>query len=154
MPQPPHLEYVCSFFVNIGLPLVVGQTPRGLRRIVPILGGHIEGPLLQGEIMAGGADWQYVRADGVTELEAHYQLKMPDGTLIYFKNTGIRVASEEVGQRLAAGELVPDDAYYFRTIPLFEAPTASPYNWLNQCLFISKATRQPDHVVVEIWQVL
>lgn len=139
----PTLEYLCSFYVNIGEPLVVGQTPRGLRRVVPILGGNIEGPSFRGRVLAGGADWQFVREDGTVEVEAHYQLQTEDGTLIYFKNTGLRVPDS-----------TQPEQYYFRTIPKFEAPVESHYNWLNHRLFISKAIRNPDQVIVEIWIVL
>src|SRR5262252_592970 len=46
-----------------------GTTPYGERRVIDILGGRVEGPRLQGRILPG-ADWQIVRPDGVTDLEA------------------------------------------------------------------------------------
>src|SRR5258708_2237650 len=46
-----------------------GTTPYGERRVVDILGGRVEGPRLQGRILPR-ADWQIVRPDGVTDLEA------------------------------------------------------------------------------------
>lgn len=56
--------------------------------------------------MKGGADWQVVRKDGVAELEAHYQFKTDDGTVIYIKNIGVRVATPEVAAKIANGEKI------------------------------------------------
>jgi hypothetical protein len=86
--------------------MVVGETPHGLRRIIPIIGGTVEGTNLKGEILNGGADWQIIRKDGVAELEAHYQIKTDDGVIIYIKNTGLRVATPEVATRIGRGEQV------------------------------------------------
>jgi len=127
--------------------MIVGQTPRGLRRIIPITGGTVEGPNIKGEILRGGSDWQFIRDDGVTELEAHYQFKTDDGTIIYIKNTGIRVASPEVAKRMAAGEQVSPDEYYFRAVPKFEAPEGK-YFWMNNALFIFTGIKNPESVSI------
>ena len=103
-PTPaPDLEYVCELRVQLDPPLTVGQTPRGLRRIIPIIGGTVDGPNLKGTIYDGGADWQFIRKDGVAELEAHYQFKTDDGVIIYIKNEALRVATPEVAARIAKG---------------------------------------------------
>ena len=57
-----------------------GTTPYGERRVIDILGGRVEGPRLQGRILPG-ADWQIVRPDGVTDLEARYAIETDRGTL-------------------------------------------------------------------------
>lgn len=66
----PGLEFVFRAEVAVAPPLVVGKSSHGVRRIIPILGGKVEGPRFSGEVLAGGADWQYERPDGVWELEA------------------------------------------------------------------------------------
>ena len=73
IPEAPKLEYVCELKVKIKPALIVGETPHGTRRIIPIVGGTFEGLSMKGEVLDGGADWQIVRKDGVAELEAHYQ---------------------------------------------------------------------------------
>lgn len=151
-PEPLELEYVCELKVKLKPAIVVGQTPHGLRRIVPIVGGVVEGPLLMGEILDGGADWQTVRTDGVAELEAHYQLKTNDGVVIYVKNTGLRVATPEVAARIGRGEQVAASEYYFRAFPRFEAPEGK-YAWMNNALFVSRGVRNPDHVLIQVWKV-
>lgn len=151
-PVAPALEFVCELRVALETPYVVGQTPHGLRRIIPIVGGTVTGPMVNGQIIAGGADWQVVRPDGVAELEAHYQFKTHDGVVIYIKNTGLRVATPEVAARIGRGEDVSADDYYFRAVPKFEAP-AGPYGWMNNTLFICKGIKNPDHVLIQVWKV-
>ena len=149
----PELEFVCELRVKLKEPLVVGKTPRGLRRIIPITGGTVEGPAIKGEILDGGADWQFIREDGVAELEAHYQFRIHDGVLIYITNNGMRVATPEVAGRIARGEPVQDSEYYFAAVPRFEAPEG-PYHWMNNAIFICKGKKYPDSVAIQVWKVL
>lgn len=148
----PGLEFVCELRAVVSAPLVVGQTPAGLRRIVDIIEGTFEGPLLRGTILPGGADWQILRADGVAELHAHYVLKTNDGVLIQVRNRGLRHGSEEALRRIAEGERVDPSEYYFRTAPVFEAP-AGPYEWLNRSVFVATAERSATSVVVRVFRV-
>lgn len=152
-PPSPELEYVCELKVRLDPPLTVGQTPRGLRRIIPIIGGTVDGPSLKGEIIGGGADWQFIREDGVAELEAHYQFKTDDGIIIYIKNDAIRVASPEVAAQIAKGIPVPPSSYYFKGRPKFEAPEGK-YFWMNNALFICQGVKNPDDVSIFVWKVL
>ena len=43
------------------MPLDFGQTQAGHRRVIPIAGGVVSGPKLQGRVVPGGADWQLLR---------------------------------------------------------------------------------------------
>jgi hypothetical protein len=67
--------------VKLNPALVVGETSHGTRRIIPITGGNFEGPKMKGEILDGGADWQIIRKDGGSELEAHNQNRRWSGDL-------------------------------------------------------------------------
>jgi len=152
VPTAPTLDFVCELKVKLKPPYVVGETPHGMRRIIPIIGGSFEGPAMKGEILDGGADWQIVRKDGVAELEAHYQIKTDDGVIIYVKNTGLRVATPEVAARIGKGEQVSPSEYYFRAVPKFEAPEGK-YHWMNNAIFICKGVRNPDDVTIQVWKV-
>ncbi len=149
----PALDFFCELKVKLDPALIVGETPHGTRRIIPIIGGTVEGPKIKGEILNGGADWQILRADGVTELEAHYQFRTDDGTLIYVKNTGIRAATPEIAARLAKGEKVDANEYYFRAMPKFDAPKGQ-YDWVNNSLFVCTGERLPDYVLIRVWKVM
>jgi hypothetical protein len=146
-PQP---ELVAELEAEVGPPLSVGRGVAGERRIVPILGGRIAGPRLTGEVMAGGADYQLIRADGVAEIEARYTLRLEDGALVYVVNRGLRHAAPEDMARLLRGEPVPPERVYFRTAPAFE--TAAPaHAWLTRGLFLGLGERRPDSVRVRIF---
>jgi hypothetical protein len=90
------LEFAFDATVMVGEPLVLGATGVGVRRIVPITGGVVAGPAFNGVVLAGGADWQVMRDDGFTEIEARYTIKGEDGALIYVRNPGLRVAQADV----------------------------------------------------------
>jgi hypothetical protein len=149
----PELRHVFDIEAEVGPIRDLGATPHGRRRIVPILGGTVKGPRLQGVLVPGGADWQYVRGDGVVELVARYSIGAADGTEIAVTNRGLRRASPEVLARMAAGEAVDPALVYCRAVPLFEAP-AGPHDWLNGSLFVCDAVRLPDKVQVAVFEVL
>ncbi len=155
VPVAPGLEYVASLKVSIGKPIVIGETGHGTRRVIPITGGKVYGPKLNGDILSVGADWQKVNEDFTrTDLEALYQIKTTDSVTIFIRNRGIRTSSPEIGKKLATGIAVNQDQYYFRAAPVFEAPINSKYKWMNDALFICKGIRMPDHVLIEVWKVL
>ena len=147
-------EFAFEARVSVETPLVVGQSSRGVRRIVPITGGTFEGPNIRGRVIPGGADCQYVRPDGVLAVEARYTLETSDEVLIMVTNRGIRRAPPDVMARLARGEAVDPSEYYFRTTPEFEAPLGSPYEWLNQSVFVGVAERRPDAAIIRFYRVL
>ncbi|HEX6226919.1 MAG TPA: DUF3237 domain-containing protein [Chryseolinea sp.] len=148
----PQLEFFCTLTVKLDPPMVVGETAHGTRRIIPIIGGEVAGPGIKGEIIKGGADWQVVRKDGVSELEAHYQFKTDDGIIIYVKNVGLRAASPEIAAKIARGDQVDASQYYFRAVPKFEAPQGK-YSWINDVIFICTGERQRDAVILHVWKV-
>ena len=149
----PRLKLVLEAHAMLGAPILVGATPQGARRMIPITGGAFSGPSMRGAILPGGADWQYERADGVTVLEALYLLRTDDGATIQVANHGLRHGPSEVMAQLAAGEKVDPAAYYFRASPQFSAP-AGPYDWLNRRLFLCTGEREPNAVTLWVYQVL
>jgi hypothetical protein len=150
---PPKLAFAFSVRVIVGPIQDLGQTSRGHRRIVDILGGTAEGPRFQGEILPGGADWQVVRADGTIEVVARYTIRSTSGALVYVQNDGLRVASPEVLARMSRGERVPFDSYRFRTAPRFETSEPS-LKWMETSTFVGVAARTPDRVVIGFHEVL
>jgi hypothetical protein len=151
--REPSLLHIADLSVEVAEPIVVGQTPEGLRRIIPILGGTASGPRLEGEILGAGADFQVFRSDGVTILEARYALRSSDGVLIAVNNVGMRRGPPDAMARLARGEIVDPDLIYFRTAFKFETEHAS-HRWLMRSLFIGAGARHPDHVQISVFEVL
>jgi len=122
-PVPPQLEFVFSEVVTLAPSITPGATFLGQRNIVPITGGHFEGPKIRGTILPGGWDWQLGRADGCLHIKADYFLKTDDGVVINILNQGVACPGPN-------GERPP-----VRTHPVFEAPRGK-YEWLNQSAFI------------------
>jgi hypothetical protein len=152
VPVPPPLVFVMELRVRVDRPMEIGTIPRGRRRIVPIRGGTFEGPGVRGTVLDGGADWQVVHADGLTELDTRYTLQTDAGEPIYIQNAGLRHAAPEIAAMLLAGEAVDPSLVYFRTVPTFE--TASPrLQWLTRAIFVGDGERHPDSVVIRVWKV-
>jgi hypothetical protein len=151
-PNPPELAFMCRAFVQVAEACEVGLTPLGRRRIIDILGGRVEGPLLTGVILPGGADWQVVREDGTAVLEARYTIRTDDGALIYVRNDGYRHGPADVMAALARGESVDPALYYFRTTPRFE--TGAPrFAWLNRTLALCSGVREKAQVILDFFVV-
>ena len=138
--------------IALAPPQELGDTPQGRRRIIGITGGRFWGERLSGRVLPGGADWQLVRADGVTDLDARYTLETADGALIYVRNRGYRHGPAEVLARLARGEDVDPALYYMRTTPSFETGDAR-YAWLNRIVCVASGARRPAAVELEVFAI-
>jgi hypothetical protein len=148
------VEFSFTAHVLVSAPIELGPVPNGIRRYVPIVGGTVNGPSLNGEVLSLGGDDQIERADGVLEVDARYVIRTTDAVRIGVVNRGLRTASPEIMQRLARSESVDPSQYYFRTSPRLEAPVDSDYNWVNQCLFVGIAERLPTAAIIHFYRVL
>ena len=149
---PPALSHVCDLSVAVAKPVSIGEVGTGERRIVEIIGGEVTGPRLHGRVLPGGADVQIIRPGGLTELAARYVIEAADGALIYVENLGLRSGPAEAMERLRRGEPVDPALIYFRATPRFE--TAAPaHRWLMQRMFLASGVRQPDRVVLSVFEV-
>jgi hypothetical protein len=152
-PPPPPLVFAFELRVKVADPVVVGQLPQGLRRIVAITGGTMRGPKINGVVVANsGADWQLIQPDGFSELDTRYTLRTDKGELVYVQNVGIRHAPPDVMQKLNAGQVVDPKLVYFRTVPKFE--TAAPdLQWLTRSIFVGIGERSPNEVIVRFYRL-
>ncbi|TCO10646.1 uncharacterized protein DUF3237 [Natronoflexus pectinivorans] len=107
--------------VKIGEMINLGESKRGERRIIPILGGTFDGSNIRGVVLPMGEDWQLVRPDGDTELYARYLLKTDDGYIIQVINKVLIHVGDE---------------FYSKSVIDLEAPVNSPYEYLNHAIFI------------------
>ncbi|MEK6722802.1 MAG: DUF3237 domain-containing protein [Pseudomonadota bacterium] len=148
----PGLEFLYAASAQLADPIQIGPTPDGMRRIIPILSGTVEGPGIRGHILGGGSDWQLLRPDGVTVADATYAIETDDGAVIQIRNRGLRHGPADVMARLAGGEPVDPSGYYFRTVPEFIAPVG-PYEWLNSSIFICSGARYSDSIRLWVWRV-
>jgi hypothetical protein len=151
---PPQLEHVCDLAVTIAAPVEVGHTPAGLRRMIPITGGTVTGPRLNGKVLAGGADFQLILGGGTqAHLDARYVIELDDGSRVFVQNTALRVASLENSQRIMNGQPVNPEEIYFSCQPKMEATTPA-WAWLSESQFIGTGRRAPDGVFLSFYRVL
>jgi hypothetical protein len=150
--KPPGLEFLFTLTAEVGEIVTMGAAPLGERRVVQISGGHFEGPQMRGEVL-GGADWQIVRADGAIELDARYAIKDMRGGIVQVVSQGMRHGPPEVLARLARGEDVSPDQYFFRTIMRFETGT-DELAFLNKTIAVATAERKARRVELQAWRLL
>ena len=124
----------------------------GLRRLIPIVAGTVQGQGWTARVLPGGADFQLLVNDRMAELDARYVLETDGGDLIYVQNRAIRTASPEVMAQLVRGEVVDPQSVYFRCSPSFETASKS-LAWISERLFIGTGARFPDKVVMRFFEV-
>ena len=146
-------EFLFQMSAEIERPQTLGDTPAGKRYIAYVRGGTFEGPRLKGRVLAGGGDWVLVRSDRVFQLDVRLTLETDDGALIYTTYRGARHGSRDVMRRIAAGEPVLADEYYFRTTPYFETGAAD-YAWLNGIVAVGVGEDRPGGVTYRVHQIL
>jgi len=151
-------KYVFTITALIGSVTSAGEIGTGVRRIIPIHGGEVKGPGLDGEGISGkvcafGADFQIIRPNELIELEAKYAFETDDGAIVYVENRGVRFGPVELLEKLKRGEPVDPQLIYFRTHPRFETGHET-YRWLMQHIFVGSAARHADRVIIDVHMVL
>ena len=152
-PQPPALVHMTRVVCEVGaLVSLGGPAKHGERRFVPLGGGTVVGPELSGTLVEGGVDWQVQRADGVTDISAHYVIRTEDGALVEVQSDGMRHGPPEVMARLARGEPVAGSEYFFRTLMRF---TTGHPAWLhlNKVMAIAVGQRERQRVLLDVWRI-
>ena len=147
---PIRLSELMSIEINVRPAVEVGAD----RRYVLFDEGSFVGAEgLGGTLAPGGIDWQRIRPDGTIEIDARYVLRTDGDDLIEVRSTGVRRVPEAVAVRIAAGEEVGADEYYFRT-HITLATSSKRWERLNGILAISTGLRERDTVRIHVHEVL
>lgn len=134
----PETEFVFEAVVEVAAGMNLGEGPYGQRGMVPITGGTFEGPDIRGTVLAGGADRQLSRPDGVRMLDALYELQTDDGAVITIHNQVL---------------IPPGQTNRFSLITI-TAPEA--YGWLNESVYVGTLNSlrpEVDAVVVRVFRL-
>ena len=151
LPQP-RLDPVCTLQVELDPIREMGAGRAGARRIIPIIGGTVTGPKLNGRLLNLGADWQTIFADGLAELDTRYAMETDDGATIEIVNYGYRHGPNEVLDAMARGETVDPASYYMRTHARLETGDAR-YAWVNRTLFVGVGARTQSSVQIALYAI-
>jgi Protein of unknown function (DUF3237) len=125
----PKAEFVFEERVTLSPAVVLGETPLGHRQYIPITGGKIAGPKLNGEVIPGGWDFQLRYTSGCGTLSADYFLRADDGTVIHILNEGFNCGFGGAQTNESRAERM-----YMQ--PRFEAPKGK-YDWLTKGTFVA-----------------
>ncbi len=136
--QTPTLTHVFDIKAEIGNAINDGQCPHGVRVTIPITGGEVTGKI-NGKVIPGGADYQIVNPEQQrANLQAIYTIMTNDSVAIHVCNEGIN-------------RFAPDDSY-FMTSPKFECDINSPYNWLNDRIFVCRPVGfEQNAITLRVW---
>jgi hypothetical protein len=152
MSPAPALVPMTQVCCEVGELVSLGASPLGERRYVPLGAGTVRGPELSGSVVAGGVDWQLNRSDGALEIAAHYVVRTDDGALVEIRSEGLRHGPPEVMARLARGEAVARDDYFFRTVVRFS--TGAPaWAHLNKVMAIARGEREARLVKLDLYRL-
>ena len=151
MPHPV-LELVCEIDVELGIVREMGQGRGGTRRIIPIIGGTVTGPKLNGKLLNVGADWQTIFSSGLAELDTRYAMETNDGAVIEIINYGYRYGPQDVLEAVARGDAVDPASYYMRTHARLETGD-SRYDWVNRTLFVGTGARLSSAVKMALFTI-
>ena len=149
----PGLVWMTRVTCEVGAVVSLGGPAKhGERRYVPIHSGTAQGPELSGELQPGGVDWQVQRADGATDISAHYVIGTADGALIEVQSDGLRHGPPDVMARLAQGEAVSPHEYFFRTLVRL---TTGHTQWLhlNKVMAVAVGQREARRVMLDFWRI-
>ena len=152
LPPPPALLPMTQVICQVSPLVTLGPGPHGERRFVPLGGGTVRGPELNGTLVEGGVDWQINRADGVLDIAAHYVIRADDGALIEVRSDGLRHGPAPVMAQLARAEAVPPDAYFFRTVLRF-CTGAPQWQHLNKVLALAVGQREAARVRLDFYRI-
>jgi hypothetical protein len=147
----PAFEPLMRLAVDVGEVVSLGAAPRGERRVVAITGGRFDGDGgWHGEVLPGGADWQWLRDDGVLEVDARYVLQDAQGSRVQVVSQGLRHGPREAIEALMRGQAVDPSAYYFRTAMRFET-TAPALAHLNRVIAFGIGAREASRVLLSVF---
>ncbi|MEA1650881.1 DUF3237 domain-containing protein [Nitrospirillum sp. BR 11164] len=141
--QLPATEFTYEALVGLDPMTPLGKSPLGERRIIPITGGVFQGPRIRGTVLAGGADRQLSRPDGVLLLNALYELRTDDGAIITVNNRALIDAP-------------PGQTPYAYSVLEFTAPEG-PHTWLNRGIFVGTVHGLPAErhaVLIRVYKVV
>lgn len=134
IPPPTEGELVFSATVQLGDIHNFGETPYGKRKLLDVESASLNGPEIRGEFLSGGLELELELPTGSTEIEQINILRADNNTHILMRTCGFSPEGTEQG----------------RFIPDFEAPSSSPYAWLNTGEYAGLRTVNESEGTIEL----
>ncbi|MGZ4689480.1 MAG: DUF3237 domain-containing protein [Acidimicrobiia bacterium] len=134
---------LCTATVTLADPILIPDTPVGMRVIAEVAAWDVEGERINAHLRgSAAADWMSVSAAMLGTIDARGLLETDDGALIYTWYHGRLDLSEGPG------------AFPAYSAPLYETGD-DRYSWLNKIQAVAKGILSPDgkQLVYEICEV-
>ena len=134
---------LCTATVTLADPILIPDTPAGMRVIAEVVAWDVEGERINAHLRGvAAADWMTVNAAMLGTIDARGLLETDDGALIYTWYHGRLDLSEGPGT---------SPAY---SAPLYETGDER-YAWMNKIQAVAKGITSPDghQLVYEICEV-
>lgn len=146
-------SYIGELRLQVTESYFLDNSPIGWRRLDRLDKGHLRGPRVSAELLAGGMDILLGGADGALRPDVRLPLKLDDGSHMLIQYRGVRHGPKEVMDRLFKGERVDPSEYYLRTALTFET-ASTKYGWLNRIVGVGIGRREPDAAVYDVYEIL
>lgn len=132
-------EQIMTIHVQCSSSLDVKNEGTGYLRVIPIIGGTVEGKIC-GEVVPGGADWNTVLDLNLAHAFAKYVLKTSDGEYIDVQNEGY--IKTDVDSRI-------------KTRPCFKADMNGKYSWLNHGVYVASldSGHKTGQVIITVYKL-
>jgi hypothetical protein len=132
---------LCTATITLADPMVLPNTPSGMRIIIEVRDATLEGERLRAKLKgAAAADWLTVGPDGTGTLDVRGTFETDDGALVYSWYRGRLDLSKPPG-----------------SAPIYAAPLYETgderYAWLNKIQAVAKGTTDREILTYEIYEV-
>jgi hypothetical protein len=132
---------LCTATITLKDPMVLPNTPSGMRTIIEVATAKLEGDRLSGTMKgAAGADWATIGLDMTCTVDVRMTFETHDGALLFVTYGGRIDLSKGPGQ---------SPVY---AAPLFETGDER-YAWLNRIQAVAKGTLDGPTLTYEIAEV-
>jgi hypothetical protein len=131
-PETPYWAYELQYFGSVTVVFrqeIIGETPDGYHINFFIESGRVVGPRIEAVIRAEGADWLWIRRDGIAVIDVRATWETADGALISYRSGGVIELGPDGYTKVAAGQLAGNPPFCATAMLL----TAHPrYQWVNR----------------------
>jgi hypothetical protein len=109
----------------------------GLRSVVNLPDGTIQGPKINGTVVAPSGNWLYPMPDGSFRFDVRVTIKTDDGQFILLEYNGVRATTKDTMDRYNRGDVITSKEEYIVTTPRFTT-ASKKYDWLNRVQAVAK----------------
>lgn len=137
MPDAPELELVPLAVATLQLatPIVLPNTPRGMRIVVELESARIEGERLKASLKGkAAADWMVMSAEGASALDVRFLVETDDGALVLV----------QYGGRINNGVIY--------STPTFETGDER-YTWLNGIQAVGRGKTEGQTLTYHLYEL-